>query len=66
MAAGNEIAVQERKRSEPAITACHRGTANTTMYPAMEIKLKTTSERFTPNRSASHPPGMRTVRPVDC
>ncbi len=57
MVPGSEIADQDRKRNEPATTACHLGMAATRAKPAIAIKLKTSSDRFGPIRSASHPPG---------
>ena len=55
--AGREIAVQDRNRNEPAITASQRGIATTTAKPAMASRSKTRSDFFTPRRSASQPPG---------
>ncbi|OPZ56788.1 MAG: hypothetical protein BWY88_01303 [Synergistetes bacterium ADurb.Bin520] len=57
MVAGSDRDVQERKSTDPRITACHDGTRITTRNPPMAKRLKTTRAFFVPSRSEMYPPG---------
>ena len=44
--AGNEMAVQERKKMAPMITACHEGMRITMVYPNIASRLKRINARL--------------------
>ena len=55
--AGSEMAVQLKKKTDPTMTACQAGIRMTTTNPTMAIRLKISSARLVPSRSARYPPG---------
>ncbi len=55
--AGREIAVHDKNKNEPTMTASQRGIAMTTTKPTIAKRLNTSRARLMPKRSESHPPG---------
>ena len=51
MLAGSEMAVHERKRTAPRITAVQLGMRMTMVKPAIAMMLNTNRARLNPNRS---------------
>ncbi len=51
MVAGREMALQDRKKTAPTITACQAGMSMTMQNPNMAAKLKNKRAFFVPNRS---------------